>query len=82
MPGGEERRVYLAMVVRPAVDKAPTLQPGAQGHRHPIKREAATSLRPLGRWGRFKSDGIHLAHGRIVLPHPGSCLAPFEHCPA
>jgi hypothetical protein len=81
MPGGEERGVHPAVVVRPPVEKAPALQPGTEGDRHPIKREAATSLWPLGRWGRSKSDGIHLAHGCIVLPHPGSRLTPFEHCP-
>jgi CheY-like chemotaxis protein len=47
MPWCEERSVYPTMVVRPAIEKPPTLQPGAQGHRHLIKREAAASLQPL-----------------------------------
>jgi hypothetical protein len=47
MQGGEERSIDPAMVVRPAIEKTPTLQPGPEGHYYSIKGQAAAGLLPL-----------------------------------
>src|SRR5262249_49489776 len=81
MPGGEERSIHPAMVGRPAIEKTSTLQPGAEGHRYPIKGQAAAGLLPLCPWGRIESDGIRMAHEHIVLLHRRPSMTPLHHRP-
>ena len=55
------------------------MQPGAQGHRHPIKREAAASQRPLYRSERIRGvasdgDGMYEDAWRALQSYPPAGL--------